>query len=141
MGYADEQFDVVLLLNVIENVPNQVEFLSAIRRTLKPNGYFILNFVDMEQNIIATLQRSHYFLYRPPVCYVYTRPVFERVLEKFGFEMVECRRDIRYMHIEKIVTLLRWRWALKVSRLLKVHRFRFPIYAYPSRIVVACKSG
>lgn len=141
MDYEDEQFDVILLLNVIENVPNQAEFLRAIHRTLKPNGYFILNFVDMERNVVAALQRSRYFLYRPPVCYTYSMPVLRRVMEKFGFGIVECRRDIRYMHIEKIATLLRWKWALNVSRLLKVHRLHFPIYAYPSKIVVARKSG
>ena len=32
--YADGQFDILMLLNVIENVPNQVEFLEAIHRTL-----------------------------------------------------------------------------------------------------------
>lgn len=139
MNYASEQFDVILLLNVIENVPNQVEFFRAIHRTLKPKGYFVLNFVDMERNVIAALQRSRYFLYRPPVCYIYSMPVLRRILEKFGFGIVECRRDIRYLHLEKIVTLLGWKWALNVTRLLRIHRIHFPIYAYPSRIVVACK--
>ena len=76
---------MILLFNVIENVPNQVEFLEAIYRKLKPAGHFILNFVDMQHNVIAALQRSKYFLFRPPVCYAYTMPVMRRVLEKFGF--------------------------------------------------------
>jgi len=137
MGYDDGRFDVVLLLNVIENVPNQVEFLKAIHRTLKPGGYFILNFVDMEKNAIAAIQKSKYFLYRPPVCYVYTMKVLERILEKFGFHVVECHRDTRYLHIEKIVTLLGWKGILPVARSLKLHRIHFPIYAYPSKILVS----
>lgn len=135
--YEDGQFDVVMLLNVIENVPNQVEFLESIRRTIKPGGYFVLNYVDLHNNVIAALQKSKYFLYRPPVCYAYTGLVMRRVLEKFGFEIVETHRDMRTMNVEKVVTLLGWRRALQLARAFKLNRLSFRIYAYPSRIVVA----
>jgi SAM-dependent methyltransferase len=137
--YADGRFDMILLLNVIENVPNQVEFLNAINRTLKKDGHFILNFVNMKRNLVAAFQKSKYFLYRPPVCYAYTMPVMRRVLEKFGFRIVEVHNDIRYLHMEKIVTLLGWNRILPVSRRLRLHRLHFPIYAYPSKILVARK--
>jgi 2-polyprenyl-3-methyl-5-hydroxy-6-metoxy-1,4-benzoquinol methylase len=137
MQYADGQFDRLLLFNVIENVPNLDEFLQAIQRTVKPGGYFVLNVVDMANNGIAALQKDKYFIYRPPVCYVFTMAVLEKVLRKYGFEPVRRHRDIRYLHLEKISTLLRWRWLLKLSRALGVHRITFPIYAYPSWIVVA----
>lgn len=141
MGYDDGQFDVVVLFNVIENVPNQVEFLQAIRRTLKPGGYFILNFVDMRHNVVEMWQKSTYFLYRPPVCYTYTRPVMARVLAKFGFSLVATYRDIRYMHLEKVATLLRWRWMLAGARVLSIDRRPFPLYAYPSKILVTQRGG
>jgi ubiquinone/menaquinone biosynthesis C-methylase UbiE len=139
MNYPDRQFDVILLLNVIENVPNQVEFLTAIHRTLKPGGYFILNFVDMQNNLIAAFQKSKYFLYRPPVCYIYTMDVLRKILNKFGFSVIDWRRDIRYMHLEKISTLLGWRWMLKIAQSLQVQHVQFPVYAYPSRIIIAQK--
>jgi hypothetical protein len=65
--------------------------------------------------------------------------VFRRILEKFGFHVVECHRDIRYLHMEKIFTLLGWKWALPFARSVKLHRLHFPIYAYPSKILVARK--
>jgi len=136
-NYADAQFDAVILFNVIENVPNQVEFLQAINRKLKQGGLFILNFVDMKNNLIAAIQKERYFIYRPPVCYIYEMPVMKRVLQEFGFEVLESHRDIRYMHIEKIATLLGWGWLLAIPRFLRIHRVPFPIYAYPSRIIVA----
>jgi 2-polyprenyl-3-methyl-5-hydroxy-6-metoxy-1,4-benzoquinol methylase len=37
-SYEDGRFDITLLFNVIENVPNQVEFLKAVHRTLKDGG-------------------------------------------------------------------------------------------------------
>jgi SAM-dependent methyltransferase len=135
--YADGQFDAILLLNVIENVPNQVELLQAIQRTLKPGGYFILNFVDMRRNLIAARQGSRYFLFRPPVCYAYPMPVMRRILDRFGFEVVEMRRDRRVLNVEKMVTLLGWKWALKLARALRVNRWAVAVWAYPSWIVVA----
>lgn len=137
MGYPDAQFDVVLLFNVIENVPNLAEFMQEIARTIKPDGYFILNVVDMHHNVIALMQRRRYFLYRPPVCYIFTLPVLKRMLSVYGFDVVEVHRDIRHMHLEKIATLLGWRWLHQVGNLLRLGRRSFPIYAYPSRVVVA----
>ncbi len=135
--YKDGQFDILLLLNVVENVPNLDEFMAAIQRTVKKDGLFILNVVDMHRNVIAALQRNHYFLYRPPVCYIFTLAVLTRMLRQYGFEVVDTLPDIRFMHLEKISTLLRWRWLLRLSRAFRISRFPFHLPAYPSKIVVA----
>jgi ubiquinone/menaquinone biosynthesis C-methylase UbiE len=137
MDYREGQFDVLMLLNVIENIPNLDEFLRAVQRTVKPGGHFILNYVDMERNVIAAVQREKYFLYRPPVCYIFDRDVIRRVLTRYGFEIVESHRDVRYLHLEKIFTLLRWRIPYLIARSMGVHRIFFKIYAYPSKLVVA----
>ncbi len=136
MSYDEGQFDALFLFNVIENVPNQDEFLGAIRRAVKPGGLFILNVVDMKHNLVAALQKEKYFLYRPPVTYIYDLPVLERVLSQYGFERQAVFRDVRYLHLEKITTLLGWRAAWAAVRWARIHRIRFPIYAYPSRILV-----
>ena len=38
MEYENEQFDVLLLFNVIENIPNLLEFLQAVKRSVKIGG-------------------------------------------------------------------------------------------------------
>ncbi len=136
-GYADGQFTDLLLFNVIENVPNLDEFIAAIRRTLRVGGHFIFNHVEMRKNMIAAFQKDKYFIFRPPICYAFEDPALKMILEKHGFEIQLRFRDIRYLHAEKITTLLRWRWALKLSRMLKIERVNFPIWAYPSWITVA----
>ena len=136
MDYSEGQFDALFLLNVIENVPNQEELLGAIRRAVKPGGLFVLNVVDMRRNLVAALQKEKYFIYRPPVTYVYDLPVLERALEQLGFETEALYRDVRYLHLEKITTLLGWRAAWTAVRWARIHRIRFPVYAYPSRILV-----
>lgn len=140
-GYPEQSFDVIVLFNVIENVPNLAELLSAIHRALKPGGHFILNFVDMQRNLVAALQKDKYFLFRPPVCYAFTGAALRRLLGKFFFRPVESYRDVRFMHLEKLLTLLRWRRAHRITSALGIDRIVFPIYAYPSRIVVAQRLG
>jgi 2-polyprenyl-3-methyl-5-hydroxy-6-metoxy-1,4-benzoquinol methylase len=136
LDYADGEFDVILLFNVIENVPNLPEFLESVHRRLKPGGHFILNHVRMERNLVARMQGQKYFMYRPPICYAFTTSVLQRVLEKYGFHVRADRADIRYMTLEKIMTLLHWRLPLRLFELLRIQRIPFPIYAYPSRILV-----
>jgi len=139
MNYAKEQFNVIILFNVIENIPNQDEFYKAVNKTLSKGGYFIFNFVNMKNNFIAKLQGSKYFLYRPPICYGFTLDVIKRVLKKYGFKIIDNKADIRIMNLEKIITLLHWNWLLPIVRAMKINKVNFPIYAYPSRIIVAQK--
>lgn len=139
LGYPAAKFDAILLFNVIENVPNQQQFLLEVRRCLAPGGLFIFNFVDMKHNLLGTIQKERYFLFRPPICYIYDRDVMARMMHRFRFEVVDRYRDVRFMTPEKVFTLLGWRRAHRVARGLRLDQMRIPIYAYPSRIWVAQK--
>jgi SAM-dependent methyltransferase len=136
-GYNNEQFDVVLFLSVLENIPNLQEFFEAIQRTVKIGGYTIFNYIEMRNNLIASFQKERYFIYRPPVCYAFDKGIVLRILDKFGFKIKEEYLDIRYMHMEKVLTLLGWYYPYQTLKMLKLHRTPFPIYAYPSKIICA----
>ena len=136
MEYESEQFDALLLFNVIENIPNLLEFLQAVRRSLKIGGHFIYNHVEMERNIINIFQKDKYFMFRPPICYAFNHQVIDQIIEKLGFEKRKRFRDIRYLHLEKIFTLLRWKWPLRIAQTLKIDRINFPIWAYPSWVTI-----
>lgn len=141
LGYADEEFDAILLFNVIENVPNIDEFLAAVARTLKPGGHFILNHVEMRRNLLARLQRDKYFLFRPPICYAFEDAALQQLLSAHGLVLRHRFLDIRYLHLEKISTLLRWRWLLRLAEHTGTARLEFPIWAYPSRISIFERAG
>ena len=140
LGYAEASFDVILLFNVIENVPNLNEFLGAVHRTLRRDGVFVLNYVNMRRNLLEKIQGSRYFIYRPPICHVFAAPVLARLLDNYGFAVESSYRDIRILHLEKVLALLRWKRLLRVASAARAHLVRFPIYAYPSRLVVARKA-
>jgi len=139
LPYKDEQFDIIFLFNVIENVPNQAEFLNAILKKLNKGGYFIFNYVDMNNNLIELIQKDKYFMYRPPICYAYPQKTLYEILDKFGFYVEKKLFDFRILNIEKILSLLGWNTLLKIAQKLKLNRMSFPVYAYPSKIIVARK--
>jgi SAM-dependent methyltransferase len=140
-NFASGYFGCILLLNVIENVPNLGLFLSEISRTLRAGGYLILNFVDMHSNLLQKLQGQRYFLFRPPVCYMFPYTILSMLLAKNGFSTIRFARDVRYIDLEKVSTLLRLKWLLSMTRWTGLHKKPFPTYAYPSKLVVARKQN
>lgn len=140
MPYADGQFDRIMLLNVIENVPNEEEFLDAIHRTLKPGGYFIFNYVNMRSNPVAAAQKENYFLVRPPVTYMFTDRGIERILERWGFTTERTLRDVRIVNVEKVTGLFRMKSLTRLMRASRANRLILPLWAFPSYIVVARKN-
>ena len=140
MEFPDASLDIVFFFNVMENLPNPAEFLTAVRKALKSDGHVVFNFVNLHRNWLAAWQKDRYFLWRPPVCYAYDKTVMTHLLEKVGLEVIEMRRDVRSLHLEKIFPLLGWRRAHAVARWLGVDRISFPIHAYPSLLVVAKKA-
>lgn len=140
LSYPDASFDVVLLFNVIENLPHPEVVLSAVHRTLKPGGVFVLNYVNMARNWLYAIQKGSYFLMRPPVCYLFTDRAIRMLLDKCGLSVVDSLLDLRYLSLEKILTLLRWARprSLRLRSMLQV--VPFPIFAYPSHLLVARKA-
>ncbi len=136
-GFPEASFDLVVLFNVIENVPGQAAFFRELHRVLRPGGTLVLNFVDMRHNLLAALQGERYFLYRPPVCFLYEGRVLEAVIDRFGFAVSHRLRDLRFLTVEKVVTLLGLRRAPAVARALGIARRPFPLYAYPSKLWLA----
>ena len=94
----------------------------------------------MKNNWIEKLQKDKYFIYRPPVCYAYPQETIQLILDKYGFTLTEKFNDRRVMNVEKVLSLLGWYKILAIARKLKISRISFPIYAYPSKIIIARKN-
>jgi ubiquinone/menaquinone biosynthesis C-methylase UbiE len=139
VGYRSASFDTIVMLSVLENVPNPPRLLNEVHRVLRSGGHFVFNFIEMKHNIIEALQREKYFLFRPPVTYIYNGTLIERVLSLNGFRTEHNLTDMRYMHLGKILTLLGWNPIHNFTKRMRLASRAFPIYAYPSRIIIAVK--
>ena len=140
LSYPSESFDLVAFFNVIENVPNPVEFMTEVKRVVSEDGVIVFNFVNMKNNWINKLQGDRYFMWRPPICYAYNKGLIDRLLNNVGFDDVRFFFDIRFMTLEKIFTLLGWMTAYKIVKFFKLEKINIKLYAYPSYLVIARKS-
>lgn len=115
--YADEYFDSVLCSQVLEHVFNPEEFLSEIRRVLRPGGKLLLTvpFVWDEHEQPADFGRYSSFGIRA-------------LLERHGFSVEELRKSVCDAEaISQLVAAwlckairLRNRWGRMLSQILLV---------------------
>ena len=136
-NYAENSFDYLILFNVIENVPNLDVFMEAISRVVNVGGYFIFNHVRMDYNFFEFIQGKKYFMYRPPMCYMFAGESLKGMMMKYRFQEKHTILDIRFMTPEKILGLLGWKKTKRLFQAMGLGKLMFPIYAYPSSITIA----
>lgn len=139
LPYSDVSFDLILALSIWENLPDPLGFMRLVRSKLKPGGALVLNYVNMERNLVEKFQKSNYFLFRPPVAHIYTTRLIYRLARKSGFKIEREIPDIRFMHAEKLFSTLGWQFAVRVVQRLRIAYLPFPFIAYPSKIIVLRK--
>jgi SAM-dependent methyltransferase len=74
----------VVAVNVLEHVPDDLDFVIQAERVLAPGGHLVL-FVPAGPGIFGTLDEAFEHYRR------YTRGDLARLLERAGFELVELR--------------------------------------------------
>ncbi|MCB2156368.1 class I SAM-dependent methyltransferase [bacterium] len=57
--HADQKFDAVIMMDVLEHLPHGVEVLAQIRRILRPGGLLILKVPNREGIIYRTARVAH----------------------------------------------------------------------------------
>jgi SAM-dependent methyltransferase len=96
---ADESFDAVLLLQVLEHVPAPARVLAELHRVLRPGGT-----ITLTAPLVWELHELPYDFYR------YTGPGLEHLLANAGFGdiVVEARND-SFTTLAQLMTNLSWR--------------------------------
>lgn len=88
---SDKKFDVIILLDVLEHVPNPINFLSTIKKHLKKNGIIFLQFPN-KNSLSARLSGSKWpWWLAPDHLYHFSQKSISLIAEKAGLEMVNIR--------------------------------------------------
>lgn len=103
-GIADESVDVVIMLHVIEHVPDPLATLQAIFRVLKPGGHLVMETPRYDGLMFKLLQHRERSLSCDGHIYFFTTPTLRRLYEKAGFK----HRQSRYVGRSLSIGRLAW---------------------------------
>ena len=117
--FGDERFDVVILYGAINNFLEPVKVGRKIFDLLKPGGHYLTNYVEPD-SVIEKIQKSKFWLYRPPIIGMWPTKVFVDAHAAFGFELVRAFRDVQWATIGKLIDYLQIKPLMKLIRLLGI---------------------
>lgn len=100
--------DVVVMLHVIEHVPDPTATLQEIARVLKPGGHLVIETPRYDSLSFALLRHRERSIRCNGHIYFFTSGTLKRMCEKTGFEL----RQLRY--VGRSLSLQRLAWNLGI---------------------------
>jgi SAM-dependent methyltransferase len=127
-------FDAVLMLHVIEHMPDPAESLRELRRVLRPGGVLAVEtprFNSLCFRLLGPRERS--IQNWPGHIFFFTEQTLQQLLERNGFKVLRVERVGRTLTLERFldnVGLLTrsarvQRWIANTCRLLHLDKVRF----------------
>lgn len=107
-GIPDGSIDVVVLLHVIEHVPDPLATLRTIYRVLKPGGHLIMETPRYDSLMFRLLRHRERSLSCNGHIYFFTTDTLRKVYEKAGFKHGQLR------YVGRSLSLGRLAWNLGV---------------------------
>lgn len=85
---SEGPFDIITSLQVLEHVDNPVEFLKAIGKNLKSDGWLYLELPNVDDVLLSVFHEPAYqkFYYREPHVSYFSAKTLKRVLDQAGFK-------------------------------------------------------
>jgi SAM-dependent methyltransferase len=114
---SESPFDVAVLLDCIEHLPDPGETLARLSGVVRRNGVLLLTTGDWG-SLYARASGPRWRLMTPPEhLYFYTARSLRRLLNRHGFEVHEIRHPWKLVPLGLIMHQLRMRTGLPLPRL------------------------
>ncbi len=126
-----ESFDIIILKDVIEHIPNQEAFIPHLKRFLKKGGQIFFGFPPWYMPFGGHQQVCRNKVGMMPYYHILPKPIYMRILKMIG-EDERIQRDLEEVYDTRI-TIERFERIVKNSGLQvkkKQHYLFNPIYKY-----------
>lgn len=121
-------YDVVCNFGGISCWREPVRALVNIRRSLTPNGIFVLNFSDIDA-LVGRLLGRWYPEFNHASLSVFSTATIQRTLQTAGFDPVFFETERQYASIGRIVTYFRSRTGRWLANRLRIDNVTIPVVA------------
>lgn len=128
--FPASHFDVVVMDDTVEHLPNPRQDLQVVHRFMKPGGLLTINTAD-EGGLLCSLMRMHWFHYKPTEhLYYFDRANLARLLESVGFRVLATRLSGKIVTFRYLCGRLR-AYSPRASRLALASVARLPGAEHP----------
>jgi 2-polyprenyl-3-methyl-5-hydroxy-6-metoxy-1,4-benzoquinol methylase len=116
-GLPRDHFDVVVLDDTIEHLPDPGRALHEIRQVLRPGGLLTLN-TPNDDGWLRRLMGRHWFHCKPPEHLYYFSPrTLRALLERQGFQRIETHLSGKYVTVRYLCDRIK-AYGVGVARVL-----------------------
>ena len=101
-GIADESFDVVLMMHVIEHVPDPIDAMREVHRILKPGGLFVMETPRYDTLMFKLMGKRERSLSCDGHIYFFTSESLARLSGQAGFSILREDMVGRSLTIDRL---------------------------------------
>ena len=138
---SNKRYDVITLLGVIEHLQHPGLMISTISEMLAEDGFFLIYTGDVEA-ILPKVMGKKWWWYQGMHLHYFSRSTLERMLDRYGIDILEYRNMPLYFSMESLCTSMnRYAFLNIFSRVLMVPLIRNLILPLPlsGEMLLLCK--
>jgi SAM-dependent methyltransferase len=101
-GFADQAFELITLVDVLEHIPKPRQFLDEIRRILTPTGALFIGTPDVS-SIVARILRDRWPHYKQEHLWYFDRSTLRALLESESLDVEHISYGQKYLTLDYVV--------------------------------------
>jgi 2-polyprenyl-3-methyl-5-hydroxy-6-metoxy-1,4-benzoquinol methylase len=138
MGSA-HPVDVVVLLDVIEHLPNPLSVLELANARLKPGGHLVITTGDWDSLLSRSMKSSWRLMTPPQHLFFFSRKSLAAILGRAGFRVLEFARPSKLVPLSLICFQLARILGMKPARYPRLSRIALPVNLFDAFRVISVK--